>query len=341
MAVVDHTLVLAFGFRECFDFTQCEHEYYPGVYEYNLKSHLGVWSKYEPAVGQAWPTPRAFFGMTSYDKGDSVLVYGGVYYNAAFSFYDFSDELWEYFPRTHTWTKRVATNAGPGKRSGAMIVVKGHTMYLSAGLDSDYPTYSFTTHNDLWSFDLQTNTWSVVVADNTPGAPPIRYLHKFELEGDKLYLYGGNINPSILGVQNRDFWSYDISSNTWTEYEVPEEIRSRVHAASAINKELFVVTLGDVNDDVHECKVNEISGGQNPVDETHVYKFKGNRWERGWNPFVSVQNAPRLKRPAHATYKDKLYITNGFDYFCPANGGGDYTGPVWNTQLFALDLKKL
>jgi len=331
MLIVGNKLVLFGGFDECFNIGGCEHTFFNETFVF--KTSNKKWTK---STSTPVPPARSFHLAASYDATDSVIIYGGTLYNVAFTSFAVYGDMWQYFPATDHWVERVALNAGPGPRVGSGLAIKGCELFLFGGLDN-----FFGSHNDLWKYNLLSNLWTQLYADapdGTPGRPPVRYLPKFERSGNLIYLYGGNINPAILGVQRSDMWEYRIDTNTLTEVTVPTTVRSRVHGAAAATPKGFALSLGDVNDDVNECKANEISGGQNPVNETHVFKRT-----TGWHPFVNVQNPPRLKRVAYATVDEVLYIWGGFDFICAPTKVYDPVTSIalWNTNMYSLKLNKI
>jgi hypothetical protein len=145
-------------------------------------------------------------------------------------------------------------------------------------------------------------------------------------------------NCGILIIQ--DFWKYKISTNSWTEIPVPSFVKNRVHGSAAVTHHKFVAPFGDIND-LKECKVNQISGGQNPTNETVVYYFTGPKagtWE-----IEIIQNAKQLKRVCY-DYQDEgndrvLYIYDGTNYHCESKDGPFYAGnsyPEYNTDMLTL-----
>lgn len=63
--------------------------------------------------------------------------------------------------------------------------------------------------NDLWSFDLKTKTWELIMPVNTPPTP--RSFHKMLCVGDKLYVFGG------CGEEGRlaDLYEFDLAKLEW------------------------------------------------------------------------------------------------------------------------------
>jgi N-acetylneuraminic acid mutarotase len=273
MVAIKEELILFGGYFECFNVGACEHTWYNDTYHYDLATSEGVWNI---AIPEEVPGSRAYHGAVAYEKRGTMIIYGGTKYNAAFSDVVNYDDMWEYFPQDALWVKRTPKNSGPGARVGPGLVIRDDTMYFFGGLSPEW-----VNHNDFWSYNLKTDTWSRIHDDSSSADVPIgRYLQKMEIRDEKIYMFSGNLNPNELGVQLADCWVYDLGTRLWEKIPTPSGMRSRVHGASAITSRIFMDALGDTNDDLNECKVNQISGGQNPTRDVDVYHFCGP--EAGW-----------------------------------------------------------
>jgi len=323
---VDKTLVLFGGFFECFDVSTpgCEHTYFGDTWEFDTQT--GLWTETTPALS---PEARAFMATDNWEEDDSVVIFGGIRYNAAVTVRQFYGDIWAYSPDTNTWRLVPQNNVGPGPRMGAGIAIDGNTMYVFGGID---PT--FQSHNDLWSFDLTTGLWTLITPDNTnPALPDDRYIFTFEINrprSDTIFLHGGNFSPAGSGEQRQDSWEYNIQTNTWTE--ITGDFPGRIHnGAGARNKEFYLV-FGDVNDDANECRTNQASGGQNPVDEVWRYAANKDTWEQ-----LTVTGGPGdLKRVASTVLGNKLYVWGGYDFVCGEDNLGGFA--VYQRDLYSLKL---
>jgi N-acetylneuraminic acid mutarotase len=323
---IDKTLVMWGGFNECFDNTipGCDNIYPTDTWEYD--THDDEWTQIFPTVS---PPVRVFMAYDNWEKEEMVLLYGGLRYNTHLTDFQFYGDLWAYSPATNTWSLRAQNNAGPGVRMAAGIAVEKSTMYLFGGLGGN-----FQSHNDLWSFDLITGLWTLISPDtNDLSVPDDRYQPTFEInrpKGDTIFLHGGNFSPAGSGEQRQDSWAYDIESNTWTD--ITADFPGRIHnAACARNKE-FILAFGDVNDDEHECRVNQLSGGQLPVDDVFRYTANKDTWEE-----LNVSGGPGpLKRVSSTTIGNKFYVWGGFDFICDENQLNGF--PVYNRDLYSFKL---
>jgi len=347
LAIVNGVMVKAFGFLECFDGSLCDFVFDPAVYERVLDDPTGEWIKYTPE-GNNQPLARAYPFFETDETDGTVVVYGGVVYNARFTVNQVFGDMWKYSPDTHHWRRVVQRNVGPGARIGAWGAIRNGVMYTFGGMT--FENYNYVSHNDVWQFDFKTNLWTLLDADDlslqtvSTYKPSVRYISKVELMGNQLLVFQGNWNPTILGEQVDDFWSFDLVNKSWTGIPIPANLRSHVHGASIVYGDNLIHVGGDVNDDVNECKVNEISGGQNPVDEVHV-------WNRltGWRTYVQVANAYKGKRVAYANHGPFLYLHGGFDFKCAEefceNGKRCFNPrtsyPIWNQYLYRFDVREI
>lgn len=343
MAVSNGKLVKLFGFYECFDVAYCEFIYEDAVYERDIDDPSGKWEKFTP-TGPG-PEPRVFTIANTDESDGSIVIFGGNKYNAQFNQLETFDDVWKYFPSTHRWRQVRTRNDGPGKRTGAYGRIKDGNLIIFGGIDEN-----FVSHNDVWSLNIRTRTWTLLDADDltiqevSTHKPSVRYLHRAEIMGDSLFIFDGNFNPAALGVQRDDLWEFNLNTKVWTKIERPESILNRVHGASAIWGDNFVHIGGDVNDDENECRTNQISGGHYPTTEIVVW----NR-QTGWRVLAEVENSFRAKRIAATQYGPYLYIHGGFDFFCDpvpcADGTKCYNRqtsyPVWNQYLYRFDLRQV
>jgi len=333
---VGNQLVLFGGFKECFDKSKCDHTYYEDLYVFDVTTNK--WEKRAPKGKM--PGKRAFLGASAYSKKKTALFFGGTFYRADVATvrpYESEetirvyDDLWEYDPATDTFTQRKYANAGPGRRLGAEIVVKGDTMYSLGGYDS-----GFKAHNDLWSYDLNANTWKLLRKDDDPASPSKRYIFRFELSetGDDAYIFGGNYREKLT-IQRNDLWKYNFAADKFTEIisEKATNITGRTHGAAAVVGNQFIHAFGDIPDG--GCTTDQASEHQNPTDEvwSNQMGIPGAKWRR-----VSIGSSPPpLKRVFYAMAGDKLYVTHGFNYKC----GGGNEGAEYNLNLYSLPLKQV
>jgi len=342
MENIGDKLIVFAGFEECFDINAgCDHIWYNQVWQFDL--HDETWTQASPSsnVG-VQPGERAFLGSAKYALSDSIIYFGGVKYNILFNQITFYGDMWEYFPHGDSFVRRNQLGAigpsghiGPGPRAGTALAIDGHTMYAVAGIDD---TGSLTYRNDVWSFNLRTNTWTILFQDRSgspTATPPTRYLASMELFNNNkdLVVYGGNSEPTGSGHQNQDTWTFNLNHKTWTLINsIPGQDVGRTHGAFALWQDNFIISLGDINNDAVECRTNEESGGQLATNGTWLINLKAH------NPHyceVHPTAPPKLKRVAFTQKAGKMFVWGGFDFDCIA------ATAVWNTNVYKLHLPNL
>ncbi len=170
---------------------------------------------------------------TSWSKGDSLFVFGGV--NSV----GMTNELWVYVKGQWIWLKGGpgsnlngeygvkgigAPGNTPGRRQNSKGWVKGDTIFLFGGRH-----YSGTDINDLWAYTK--GNWVWIKGSNTPGqigvygtqgvadsanTPGARRHHFTWTKGDTLFLYGGQGDTSLgkLCVYS-DLWAFANGNWIW------------------------------------------------------------------------------------------------------------------------------
>jgi len=337
------------GFDECFDANApgCDHVWNNELWRYNFQSD--EWTNMNPTPDPVHgvPAPRGFLGSDVYtpESGPvSINYYAGAQYNPLVTVRQWYGDIWEYTPSTNSWRNRVPTNSPiPGARLGPAIAIWENTMYMFGGISA-----SFQFLNDLWSYDLITDQWTLIIPSNAsnPNLPPANFAPQFQLayKGHRLqalYMYGGNIFPPGSGAQNEDIWKYSFSTNSWlkiaTVPSVPGANVGRVHGASTYknSNNKFIITMGDKDDAISECRINLPSAGQLPTNGTWYMKENGPN--PTWNE-VQTTFIPKLKRVYYANKDDDaLYIWGGFGFSCV----NQTDVAEWNRNLYKLDISRI
>ncbi len=163
--------------------------------------------------------PRARFGHTLlFDPMRARLVLFGGQGSGFFS------DTWSYDLAGNRWQRLAADGAGPSRRYG-------HSAVHDAARDRMIVSHGFTDagrFDDTWAFDLANNTWRDVSPSS--GRPLRRCLHHAVMDAasNQMLLYGGcasGFGPCPLG----DLWSFDLTSNRWTEISTPARPPARDH----------------------------------------------------------------------------------------------------------------
>lgn len=120
---------------------------------------------------------------------------------------------WLYYPASNTWERLsayTANNGGP---------LPGSNQCMGYDPDNEFMWFfgggETAGGNQLWRF-ADDKTWTQVTADNSH--PPSRVNHGVCFANGKLWIVGGE--ATFGGTNIVDFWSYDPSTNEFTEDEV-------------------------------------------------------------------------------------------------------------------------
>ncbi len=228
-------------------------DYLNDLWEYDPATNNWTWLKGEKMQNQpgiygvkgtydANNQPGGRLGAMTWALNGKLYLFGGNGYGSSGGFGVLND-LWEYDITNNQWKwLKGSDNQNGGSTPGTMGV--GHVnntpsaRFRSATCTLDNKLYLFggfannNFYNDLWMFDVVSNTWTWVKGSssanqlgtygvqgtaataNTPGAR--RNLVAWAADG-RLYLFGGNgyANTATAGPLN-DLWSYQPAINQWT-----------------------------------------------------------------------------------------------------------------------------
>ncbi|MEQ8274624.1 MAG: kelch repeat-containing protein [Deltaproteobacteria bacterium] len=185
--------------------------------------------------------PARLFHSSAYDaERQRLYVFAGAGEDAFVSFGD--GNMWVLDLTTLAWSEIDQGPLGNGydanrprpRIKGKMITDQVRDRILLFGGHDDL---GLGNNNDLWAFDLDTQTWSLVDEGDAPGrtnsvafcefygnfaaanpaVPERRESHLFVKAGDdRVVLYGGRTD---CGLAN-DTWILDLTSDTWTQVTV-------------------------------------------------------------------------------------------------------------------------
>jgi N-acetylneuraminic acid mutarotase len=142
--------------------------------------------------------------------------------------------------------------------------------------------------NELWAYDSQTDTWSKKT--DFPGDPRVKAVGC--VIGDKAYVGLGATQAYDTTKQFKDFWEYDISTDTWTQKASFPSLGSNDLTFAVVDSCLYT-TLGFSN--VERCK------------ETYRYDPLTNTW-------TALADAPvRYSCAAGFSIDKDFYAGTGYD----------------------------
>jgi N-acetylneuraminic acid mutarotase len=220
--VSDDTLLLYGG-----NTTSSSTSYLPSkeLWSYDLAGDEG-WTGLD---GDAEAGVRLFHASTISEDGATMYSYGGADANALFG--PFFEDLWALDVASGIWTElHAGGSSAPDGRIMPNLLSddENNRLLLWAGHDDG----ALGNTNQLWVFDLSSNSWSQVEQGDTyenpafgfcdfPSdftdpdfdAPERRYFGAAALSQDSMYIFGGKTDCG----QVNDMWSWDLEDQTWTE----------------------------------------------------------------------------------------------------------------------------
>lgn len=191
--------------------------------------------------------PGSLYASMSWtDKNGNLWLFGGFGYSSAD--FGFLNDLWKFDPLTGNWTWVNGSNAAgvkavygtkgvaaptnrPGSRYGGLTWIdQDGNLWLFGGYGNDGSSTGIL--NDLWKYNITTNTWTWMKGNNTIGKPGIygtqgvtaennqpgaRYLSNVWTDkSGNFWLFGGyGYDQSKQGILN-DLWKFDPRTNNWT-----------------------------------------------------------------------------------------------------------------------------
>lgn len=166
-------------------------EYYTGnkMYVYNdlfvYNTRKEEWKKI--TIPNAPPPRSAHQAVVVSIQGGQMWIFGGEFSSHSQAQFYHYKEMWVLHLREKKW-EQIKAPGGPSARSGhRMIVLKKQIMVFGGFHDN---TRDYKYYNDVYSFNLETYTWSVITPSGT-GPSPRSGCVFFPNEAGRAVIYGG------------------------------------------------------------------------------------------------------------------------------------------------------
>ncbi len=157
----------------------------------------------------------------------------------------FVDELWAFYPDCDAWELVAATGPGPRGRHVAAYDAARERMIVYGGRYRDGTSGNYTNLDDTWAFDFATDTWTELATEGPGG----RAMSVGVVGGDQFVIYGGNLSEDGGSYDSqKDAWSLDLSTNTWTELSPGSGPGKRIFHAATVSSDggtMYVYGGGD------------------------------------------------------------------------------------------------
>ncbi len=167
----------------------------------------------ELAADGTAPPLRARHATALDAERSRMIVHGGRWRESDSGNYDLYTDLWAFDLTTDTWSELPSTD-GPRARVAHSMVVSGDQLLVYGGNSTESST-SYVPMSDVWSYDLNDNTWTRLEEDAAAGK---RHFQGSAIsdDGAKMFVYGGGDENAYTGPFFGDLWAYRIETGTWS-----------------------------------------------------------------------------------------------------------------------------
>lgn len=176
---------------------QAQGVFFNDVWAFDLTNN--AWSQFTPAGGP--PNVRYGVGYAFDPVARDLVTFAGFTNQGRF------DDVWRFNDQALTWTD-VSPGLGPGERClhAACYDAVGHRMIMFAGQNNFGPL------DDLWTLDLNTDTWTELTPLPKPSG---RYFASlvYDAANRRATLFGGQ----TATVAVNETWVFDLWTNEWTQ----------------------------------------------------------------------------------------------------------------------------
>ncbi len=149
----------------------------------------------------------------------STWVFGGRFRAGSSGDYTLFNDLIRYDGETAEWVNVEARGTLPLARATSSLTwdSKRNQLWMFAG-NTAASGLVYVPTNDLWSFDIESETWQSRV---TPVVPPARLFHSmfYDAARDWLVVFGGGNDTAFdsFPLYFGDLWAFDIEAGEWLE----------------------------------------------------------------------------------------------------------------------------
>jgi N-acetylneuraminic acid mutarotase/predicted MPP superfamily phosphohydrolase len=199
----------------------------------------------------------------AYDSESDVIVFYGGSTKTLGSNYD---DTWSYDYNTNTWTNMSPTTHPPATTWHYMAYHSGMDKIVLFGGYESGGSSSTTTYNQTWIYDYNSNVWTNMAPTTAPPGLMLGCM-VYDSQSELIVLFGGVVDG---GDSIAETWTYDLSSNTWTN------VTTSVHPSARI---MYAMTYDSESD------LAILFGGigyyPNPVEtlyDTWTYDVDTNTW---------------------------------------------------------------
>ena len=217
-------------------------------------------------------------GAASWTLRDEFYLYGGRTDDGTVL-----SDFFVFHPTTRGWVS-LGNGTGPAERYGMA--------YWSDPLSSRIFLYGGrdkfgTVKNDMWSYSIESKSWSRHNMDTSPGPVDDGIATRVE---DKAYLFGGKTSASGESQYHKDVWRLDLSTIEWVKLD-PADAQKEAHRG----REDHVLFPSPTKNSLH------LFGGKHgttvfgdfwefDLDELEWKQIKGAHPSQRWSPAYCIDS---------------------------------------------------
>ena len=190
-------------------------------------SAAGTWTNRTPAGDK--PNARGGASMVFDSVHNNLVIYGGRSLTGE-EYVDYAD-VWEWDPKTGTFSDRSTSGQGPGYRAEQSMVFEKSTgkVLLFGGGTTDSRAFNgiSVASGDTWEWDPALGKWTQLAP---PSAPSARYASAliWDSKRNVAVLFGGMEKPQadLSGIPKQDTWEWDPATLNWTNRTIAGTVPS-------------------------------------------------------------------------------------------------------------------
>ncbi|MFX0058625.1 MAG: Kelch repeat-containing protein [Candidatus Heimdallarchaeota archaeon] len=197
-------------------------------------------------------------GMVYDTESDKIVIFGG--WNSTTTPYA---STWIYDFNLDTYTEKTPSPSPRRRAEPGMVYDSLRDMIILFGGRENFTDNG--DHNDTWSYDCDSNTWTELFPINTPSARRAASM-VYDSESDRIIMFGGQSGVSVFTVYN-ETWVGNPGSNTWQKMSPILAPQARFsHAMTYDSESDRVILFGGYS-------------GSTFFSDTWAYDFNANAWE--------------------------------------------------------------
>ena len=164
------------------------------------------------------PSLRSEASLIYDDSKERLLMFGGNIAEVICPTFsrEPSADMWAFELDCNNW-RPVASTGGPSARVRHAVTIDTtrNRMILFGGRTGPVGNYTFL--NDVWAFDLATDTWSQIQTTGPMPTPRDDTVLEYDPGQDRVIMFAGDIDErGTLGGPQDDLWSLSMATGEWS-----------------------------------------------------------------------------------------------------------------------------